>query len=47
MNILLGASVSTRANWLRNQGAILPGGTGRFSPMGLNDIDKLLEEQNE
>jgi len=46
MNILLGASVATRANWLRNQGAILPEGTGRFSPMNINDIDELLEHHN-
>lgn len=46
MNILLGASVATRANWLRNQGAILPEGTGRFSPMNINDIDELLEQHN-
>jgi len=46
MNILLGASVATRASWLRNQGAVLPEGTGRFSPMELTDIDKLIEQHN-
>jgi trans-AT polyketide synthase, acyltransferase and oxidoreductase domains len=46
MNILLGASVATRANWLRNQGATLPEGAGRFSPMNFNDIGKLLEQHN-
>jgi len=47
MNILLGASVSTRASWLRNQGATFTEGAGRFSPLDLNDINKLLKEQNE
>jgi PfaD family protein len=42
MNLLCGASVATRANWLRNQGAILPPDAGRFSPMTLTDILKLL-----
>ena len=44
MNILCGASVATRANWLRNQGVILPAGIGNFSPMPLQDILELLEE---
>jgi trans-AT polyketide synthase/acyltransferase/oxidoreductase domain-containing protein len=44
MNILCGASVATRVNWLRNQGVILPVGIGNFSPMPLQDILELLEE---
>jgi trans-AT polyketide synthase, acyltransferase and oxidoreductase domains len=44
MNILCGASVATRVNWLRNQGVVLPPGIGNFSPMPLQDILELLEE---
>jgi len=44
MNILCGASVTTRVNWLRNQGVVLPAGIGNFSPMQLQDILELLEE---
>ncbi len=44
MNILLGASVATRASWLRNQGTILPEGAGRFTPLELADIDKFIEQ---
>jgi len=43
MNLLLGASVITRVNWLRSQGAALPVGIGKFSPMTLSDIANLLE----
>lgn len=42
MNLLLGASVITRVNWLRNQGVTLPAGTGKFSPMMLSDILDML-----
>ncbi len=44
MNLLFGASVATRLNWLRNQGITLPLGVGKFSPMPLSEIFKLLEE---
>lgn len=43
MNLLLGASVSTRANWIRSQGVALPSGLENFSPMELSEISKLLE----
>ncbi len=33
MNLLLGASICTRAGWLRSQGIDLPAGIGRFFPM--------------
>lgn len=42
MNLLLGACVTTRANWLRAQGAVLPPGTGHFYPMAPAEIQKLL-----
>lgn len=44
MNLLFGASVATRLNWLRNQGITLPLGVGKFSPMPLSEIFKLLDE---
>jgi PfaD family protein len=44
MNLLLGAAVLTRVNWLRSQGAILPTATERFYPLSFPEIHKLLEE---
>ncbi len=38
MNLLLGASVTTRASWLRNQGISLPVGVGSYLPLPLDDI---------
>jgi PfaD family protein len=43
MNLLCGASVATRVNWLRNQGVVLPGGIGHFSPMPLQELSELLD----
>ena len=43
MNLLLGACVLTRANLLRNQGIALEPDIGKFSPIELADIKKLLE----
>jgi PfaD family protein len=37
-NILYGAAVMTRANWLRNQGAALPSRAGRVTPLSLDEI---------
>jgi trans-AT polyketide synthase/acyltransferase/oxidoreductase domain-containing protein len=47
MNLLCGASVATRVNWLRNQGVVLPAGIGNFSPMPLQDLSELFEESAE
>ena len=47
MNLLCGASVATRVNWLRNQGVVLPAGTGHFFPMPLQDLSDLLDESAE
>ncbi|MFC1811820.1 PfaD family polyunsaturated fatty acid/polyketide biosynthesis protein [Thermodesulfobacteriota bacterium] len=44
MNLLCGASVATRVNWLRNQGVELPSGIAKFAPMDLAEIRKLLDE---
>ncbi|MBU0986300.1 MAG: 2-nitropropane dioxygenase, partial [Proteobacteria bacterium] len=43
MNLLCGAAMATRVNWLRCQGAVLPAGIGRFDPMTLSTINELLE----
>ena len=44
MNLLLGAAVLTRVNWLRSQGVTLPVVTEKFNPLSLPEIHKLLEE---
>jgi PfaD family protein len=44
MNLLCGASVATRVNWLRNQGVVLPAGIGNFSPMPLQDLLELTND---
>ena len=43
MNLLYGAAVATRVNWIRNQGVVLPAGIGGFSPITLHEIVELLE----
>ncbi len=47
MNLMCGASVATRANWLRNQGVVLPTGIGNFSPMPLQNLLELLDQSAE
>ena len=42
MNLLLGASIRTRINWLRSQNIVLPQGIGSYKPMPLADIQALL-----
>jgi PfaD family protein len=44
MNLLMGAAVATRANWLRSQGADLPANAGKFSPRPISEIQNLLTE---
>ena len=44
MNLLAGAALVTRANWLRTQGIVLPPGAGEFSPMELSKIYELIDE---
>ncbi len=44
MNLLLGAAVATRSNWLRCQGVRLSADIGRFSPMELSNILELLDK---
>ena len=45
MNLLFGAAVAARANWLRSQQITLPNNVGQISPMGLSEILELLDEQ--
>ena len=44
MNLLYGAAVAARVNWIKNQGVVLPAGIGGFSPMTLHEILELLED---
>ena len=44
LNLMLGAAVATRMNWLRQQGISLPVGLDRFSPLNLPDMLPLLSE---
>jgi PfaD family protein len=44
MNLLLGASVITRLNWLRQQGITLSQKAVRYNPLELTKILELLEE---
>lgn len=41
MNLLLGAAIVTRANWLRCQGIPLPADVGKFAPAELSEISEL------
>ena len=45
MNLLLGASVLTRVNWLRGQGAVVSAEAARFCPLEKAEIDRLLAEK--
>jgi hypothetical protein len=44
MNLLLGAAVLTRVNWIRSQGVSLPTGVGHYRPLKLPRIRELLDE---
>lgn len=44
MNLLFGAAVKTRWNWLRCQGVLLPPETERFAPMKLSEIKEFLSK---
>jgi PfaD family protein len=43
LNLLLGAAVQTRINWLRTQGVALPGSAASFRPMWAEEIGKILD----
>ena len=44
MNLMFGAAVATRINWLRHQGIALPHEAERFYPLELSKILELLDE---
>ncbi|MGD8647604.1 MAG: PfaD family polyunsaturated fatty acid/polyketide biosynthesis protein, partial [Desulfobacterales bacterium] len=44
MNLMFGAAVATRVNWLRHQGIALPHEAERFYPLELSKIMNLLDE---
>jgi PfaD family protein len=43
MNLMTGAALTTRVNWLRQQGIALPGGAEMYKPLKLPKIYELLE----
>ncbi len=43
MNLLFGAAVVTRTNWLRAQGLAIPGSAGSVRPMELTEIHKRID----
>jgi trans-AT polyketide synthase, acyltransferase and oxidoreductase domains len=45
MNLLFGAAVATRVNWLRHQGIALPQGATKYQALELTKILELLDEQ--
>ena len=42
LNLLLGAAIATRQNWLRCQGVLLAPGLGRFRPLELPELQDLM-----
>jgi hypothetical protein len=44
MNLMLGAAVKTRINWIRSQGVELPVAAMRFDPLQWEEIQQLLNE---
>ena len=43
MNLLFGACILTRANWMRCQGVALPPNMDAYSPLPLNAIVKYMQ----
>jgi hypothetical protein len=43
LNLLLGASIVTRFNWLRSQNTLVPPDVGMFRPLPLDEIKQLLD----
>jgi trans-AT polyketide synthase, acyltransferase and oxidoreductase domains len=44
MNLLFGASVATRVNWLRNQGVLVDEDGAGFTPMTVSEMAPLMDE---
>lgn len=43
LNLMMGASVITRVNWLRNQGVHVPQALAKYAPITLSDLSKRLD----
>lgn len=43
LNLLLGAAVVTRVQWLRQQGVPIPAGAGRFSPLEPDALSRMID----
>jgi PfaD family protein len=46
MNLLYGAAVMTRVNWIRSQGVMLPPSSQNFTPLTLSEIEAYLHPAN-
>lgn len=46
LNLLLGASIISRFNWLRSQNTLLPPAAGIFRPLPLHEIKQLLDARD-
>jgi PfaD family protein len=46
LNLLLGASITLRANWMRLQGAMLPIGIEKYTPLPITKIAPILEDRD-
>ena len=44
MNLMTGAALTTRVNWLRQQGISLPTGVEKYYPLNLPKILQLIED---
>jgi hypothetical protein len=45
MNLLYGAAVITRVNWIRSQGVPLPASFQKSTPLKLSDIERNLQPE--
>ena len=43
LNLMMGASVITRVNWLRNQGVMVPQSLAKFTPISLSELSEQLD----
>ena len=46
LNLLLGAAVAIRANWIRLQGVTLPSGVDKYLPQARAKLRAILEEDD-
>ena len=44
MNLLLGAAIITRTNWIKNQGVLLSPRVGKYLPLSLYEINDIIQK---